>query len=419
MIGFGISIFLILVALTIPQGMVTLGFLWVLWHFRRPLPDRRNGLKTAIVLCLRGRDPFLEKCLESVLTQDYPEYRLHIVVDNRQDPAWGVAESLVERYGEDRVCVEILEQRHRTCSLKCSSLAQAIERLDESVEVVALVDADTMAHPTWLQELVAPLADEHVGAATGNRWYMPVGGSWSALVRYLWNAAAVVQMYWYGVAWGGTLVVKRKLLEQFDLLDQWRRAFCEDTMLYRELGKHGYRMKFVPSLMMVNREDCTLGICFSWMRRQLLNMRLYHPLWPLVLLHGFGTTLLLAVAVVWTAVALLRHDWPTALWCGGGLAVYELIMVSLLILLELAVRRIVRSHGESTAWLSAKTMLRLVPAIALTQVVYTFALIGAQFARKVDWRGVCYRVNGPWDIHRLNDPLHDGNALSGVEGHSL
>jgi uncharacterized membrane protein YbhN (UPF0104 family) len=138
-----------------------------------------------------------------------------------------------------------------------------------------------------------------------------------------------------------------------------------------------------------------------------------------VLLHGFGTTLLLAVAVVWTAVALLRHDWPTALWCGGGLVVYELIMVSLLILLELAVRRIVRSHGESTAWLSAKTMLRLVPAIALTQVVYTFALIGAQFARKVDWRGVCYRVNGPWDIHRLNDPLHDGNALSGVEGHSL
>jgi hypothetical protein len=74
---------------------------------------------------------------------------------------------------------------------KCSSVTQAIERLDPSFEAVALLDAHTMPHRSWLRELVAPPADESVGAATGNRWYMPGGGSWGALVRYSWNAADV------------------------------------------------------------------------------------------------------------------------------------------------------------------------------------------------------------------------------------
>jgi hypothetical protein len=285
--------------------------------------------------------------------------------------------------------------------------------------VVALVDADTTPHASWLRELAAPLADARVGAATGNRWYMPKTSSWGALVRYLWNAAAIVQMYWYEVAWGGTLAVKREVIDKLDLLGHWRQALCEDTMLYRHLGKQGLRVKFVPALMMVNREECGLGACLSWIRRQLLTMRLYHPLWPMVLLHGFGTTLLLAVALTLTVVAGCRRDWPTALWCGGGLVVYECIMVGLLAPMEIAVRRIVRWQGGSTRWLSAKAILRLIPAIVLTQAVYTLALVGAQFARKVDWRGVCYQIDGRRAIHRLNDSFYEGDAPNAAEGHSL
>ena len=148
-------------------------------------------------------------------------------------------------------------------------------------------------------------------------------------------------------------------------------------------------------------------------------MRLYHPLWPMVVLHGFGTTLLLAAAVVMAFVAALRADWPAVVWLGGGLVLYEAIMVSLLAPLEIAVRRIVRSQGGSTGWLSAKKILRLVPAIVLTQVVYTLALIGAQFAREIDWRGIRYRIGGSWGIQRLNDSLYESETPSGAEGHSL
>jgi hypothetical protein len=416
--GFSAVVFVILVALAIVQGLLAVAFLRALANFRRAPPGDGACPKAAVVLCLRGRDPFLEKCLDLLLDQDYPDYQLQVVADNRQDPACRVAESLAERSGAERVRIETLDDRRDTCSLKCSSVTQAIERLDESFEVAALVDADTMPHAAWLRDLTAPLAGERVGAATGNRWYMPAGGSWGALVRYLWNAAAVVQMYWYEVPWGGTLAVKRKVIDELDLLGRWRTAFCEDTMLYRQLGRRKLRVEFVPALMMVNREDCGLGACRRWISRQLLTMRLYHPLWPLVVLHGFGTSLLLAVALVATAIAALRRDWPAMLWCAGGLAVYEAIMIGLLLPMEIAARRIIRWQGGPTGWLTWKALFRLLPAVALTQVVYTLALIGAQFARTVSWRGVRYRIGGPWDIERLDDPPYSGEAPPAA-GHSL
>ncbi|HEY4761846.1 MAG TPA: glycosyltransferase family 2 protein, partial [Thermoguttaceae bacterium] len=214
MAGFSIIITLVLIALAIFQGFLAIVFIRVLVLFRRGLLHDSHSPRTAIVLCLRGRDPFLEKCLESLLKQDYPDYQLHVIIDNRQDPAWQVAESLAIRYGAERVCIEALDDRHSTCSLKCSAVTQSIGRLDDSFQVAALIDADTMPHRSWLRELTAPMADDHIGAATGNRWYMPEVSSWGALVRYLWNAAAVVQMYWYEIAWGGTLAVKRKVIDE-------------------------------------------------------------------------------------------------------------------------------------------------------------------------------------------------------------
>jgi cellulose synthase/poly-beta-1,6-N-acetylglucosamine synthase-like glycosyltransferase len=419
MSGLSIILSVILVASAISQGFLAVIFIRAIWRFRRGLPRHPVSPRTAVVLCLRGRDPFLENCLESILRQDHPDYQLRVVVDNRQDPAWEVAQSALDRYGAERVSIETLEDRRATCSLKCSAVVQAIGRLDDSFQAAAQLDADVVPHPSWLSELTAPLAEERFGAATGNRWYMPETGSWGALVRYLWNAAAIVQMYWYEVPWGGTLAVKRKAIDDAGLLDRWSHAFCEDTMLRRQLGKHGLRVKFVPSLMMVNREDCALGSCLSWIRRQLLTARLYHPLWPLVLLHGLSTTLILAVAVAILAIAAIRGDWPTFLWSGAGLLVYETIMFSLLVPMEIAVRRIVRSRGGTTKWLSAKILLRLIPAIVLTQFVYTLALLGAQFARKVNWRGVHYRIGGPWDIRRMDDSPYESDLPQAAEGHSL
>ena len=66
-----------------------------------------------------------------------------------------------------------------------------------------------------------------------------------SLVRYLWNAAAVVQMYWYGLGWGGSLAFKTKLLRETDLRQSLASAFTDDIATTNCARRHGYRVAFV------------------------------------------------------------------------------------------------------------------------------------------------------------------------------
>ncbi|MDY0165514.1 MAG: glycosyltransferase family 2 protein [Thermoguttaceae bacterium] len=400
----------------VSSGLVVLalGQLPLVWVFirglrrRSPPPDpTQSGRpstpvpKAAMILCLRGPDPFLAETLQAAVAQDYADYRLFVVIDHPDDPAWCVVEQTLGAPPPQHVEFVQLSNRRETCSLKCSSLVQVVENLDESFDFVALLDADTVPHRTWLAELAAPLADPLVGAATGNRWYMPGQRSWGALVRYLWNAAAVVQMYCYGIPWGGTLAVKLAELRETDLLDRWAHAFCEDTMLFAALRRRGRRVAFVPTLMMVNRESCSLGGFFRWVRRQLLTARLYHPGWPAVLFHGLITTFGLGVGAGGLAVALAMQLWNAAFWLASGLLVYGAAMPVLLGVLERGARAVVAPRGEPVDWMHRTTPLWLVAAIPLTQAVYFAALLSAAFTRRVDWRGVVYQVDGPRQIRLL------------------
>ena len=418
MTTFAIILFWVLLgSITVQSGMAWV-FVRALRRKSEPLPDE-SCPKAAVVLCLRGSDPFLPACVEAVLGQDYPAYDVRVVVDSRADPAWRVVEETAARCGAANVQITALRHRRDDCSLKCSSLLQVISELDESYEAVALLDADTVPHPTWLRELAGALRDPRVGAATGNRWYMPARASWAALVRYLWNAAAVVQMCCYGIPWGGTLALKMSALRKAGLLDRWGKAFCEDTMIYRALRQQGLRVAFVPSLMMTNRETCDMRGFFGWVRRQLLAARLYHPGWPAVAFHGIVTPLLLLVAMATLAATCLAQNHEALLWIAAALGCYFGPLPFVLGLMEHGVRRIVRARGEPTDWLSAGTAAKLLPAILLTQLVYAAAMISVMFLRSVDWRGVRYQVRGPFHIRLVEyRPYHGDISPHGVL-HSL
>jgi cellulose synthase/poly-beta-1,6-N-acetylglucosamine synthase-like glycosyltransferase len=406
-----IILFWVLVILAVAQYPLLRIFLRMLRGRQSASPHQGSDPKVAVILCLRGEDPFLADCLRAVLNQDYPRYDVQIVVDSRNDPAWSTVERLVRETGDRNVHVEPLRDRRETCSLKCSSLVQAVSDLDESYEVVALVDSDTVPHRTWLRELVNALEDDEVGAATGNRWFMPGAFSWASLVRYLWNAEAVVQMGCFGIPWGGTLAIKREVFRKSDLLGKWSRAFCEDTMLYEVLDRLALRLAFVPSLMMVNREDCTMAGLVQWLRRQLLAARLYHPRWAFVRAHGLGTGLVWFAALAVGVWGLVVGDRSAAAWSAVGALVYIVILVGYLPFLESAVRRIVRGRGESTSWMRLRTVLSIVSAGVLLQLIYPVVLLSTLGLRRVRWRDVEYRVWGPFRVRLTEDGPYRSEKL--------
>ncbi|WP_138497405.1 glycosyltransferase family 2 protein [Nostoc sp. PA-18-2419] len=358
--------------------------------------------KAVVILCLRGSDPFLADCIRALLYQNYPQYNLHIIIDSQQDPAWNIVKETIQQAGATHVQVSPLLTRPYTCSLKCSALVQAILALDNSYEVVAFIDADVIAHPNWLRELVTPLVDEQIGVSTGNRWYMPYPQQWGSLVRYVYNSVSVVSMYIHKYSWGGSMAMKLSVLQQSQLLETWTQTISVDGPVYTALQKIGLKVKFVPTVMMLNREECNLTQCLRFIKRQLLMPRLYHPKWKLFVVQIFAPALTLLIAIELLLIALVNHNFTASAWVGSGLIGYILIIVLLLTLLEQGVQRVVCGHDKPIKSFSFQVIAKTLLAILFTQLIFVpFATVLAMLMPNVEWRGITYQIKSAKNIRLI------------------
>lgn len=369
------------------------------WH----VPERPFEPKTAVILTLRGADPFLNRCVEGLMKQDYRNFTLFFVVDHETDPALPIVRELMARNRDaGPECQLVIVREHlKTCALKCNSLVHVVKTLDASWEVVVTVDADTTPRPNWLRELVEPLSDSRFAVTSGLRWYVPDRNNFGSLIRMLWNIAAVNQMAFSQIPWGGSLAIRRDVFEKGQLLETWKRTFTDDVPIFAVVRKMGARTIVTPSLLMVNREVCTLRAFYPWVKRQVLYARLYHPAWGLVLGQAFFLTAPLIAAFGLGVYALGASLPSVAAWSFGAIAAYVLGVLGALLIMDGDVRRYLRGQGEfipaQTFGFAVKTMF----AIALTQAVYSFAILGIYRMKKVLWRGVWYAIDARKNVQMI------------------
>jgi cellulose synthase/poly-beta-1,6-N-acetylglucosamine synthase-like glycosyltransferase len=391
-------VMVVLLGLVAVHSALVVSFVRAARHFNVPLIDDEHAPRALVMLCLRGTDPFLKSCLSGLLKQEYPSYQVRIVVDSPEDPAHAVIAEVLDELQVTNVRVENLLVRRAECSLKCSAIRQVLDSLEPEFEIVAQLDADTIVHPTWLRELATALQPADVGLATGNRWFMPMTPGIGSIVRYIWNSGAVVQMHWHDFAWGGCFAIKRCVLQQSNLLKRWGRAFCDDTVLIVPVKKLGLRIAFVPRLMMINRENISLVAFYRWVCRQMLNVRLYHPAWPFVVVHGFVSTTAPLAALVLLIVTLSQGDLISSINLTAGLVIYvSSLFVSLMPMVAI-MRKIAAHRSEPSRWISGWQVLKLAVAMPVTQVVHMAAIVSALVAKSTSWRGIDYRIDGPWRI---------------------
>lgn len=411
-------LFGILIGSALTQFYLVAGFVFCLRKWKKPLLADSACPQATVILCLRGGDPFLSRCIRGLMAQDYPNYDVLFMVDNAEDPAMPILNQTLAECAFDRFRIDFLASPMSTCSLKCSGLVQAIESLPESTKIVGFLDADTIPHASWLRELCTALEPTNVGAATGNRWYRPTKPSQGSLIRYLWNAAAIVQMYWYSIAWGGTLALKLDSIRRAGILESWRKAYAEDSMVHSALAKIGQQVVFVPSLMMINREDCTVSGFQSWVKRQLLSARLYHPFWSLVVAHGISSAVVLLWGCLLGVVAAIQGDFLGAVSVFFALFAFHTFLSCLLPWMEHAVFAIEKERGADDTWPNKPNFLAVLWFGWLTQWVYTWALLGCLFLKRFKWRGVDYEVGGPFDIKMLGYRPYQSEPKT-QEAHSI
>ena len=394
------------------QYFISLFCFFNFWNFQNKYStvQAREGClethppKVQIVVTLRGADASLKSCLEGIFSQSYSNFIVNIIIDSPSDSAWEVVRSTVDKEKAKNVFISSLKNVNKTCSLRCDALLQAFESLDESYDFVVDIDADAVVHKTWLEELIRPMmCDPNIFATTGNRWYLPSDSHWGTVARYIWNISAMTQMFLNKIPWGGSVAIRTSVFTKTDFLERLKVSINDDVFLGKILQEEGFCLEFVPSILILNCEECTLQNFWHWSRRQTLWTRLYSPNWPRVILQTlFLETIPPLSPLLLGLYSLIRGEF---FWFFTFLFLFLFhltALIGLISLWEKVFRRVTQNrYCLAHPVLSASLYVRLLLALPLTLLCSASTLVSCMFMRKVSWRQVTYQIDGPYDIKVL------------------
>ncbi|HZI20549.1 MAG TPA: glycosyltransferase family 2 protein [Pyrinomonadaceae bacterium] len=408
-------IYYAIAALILWQGIASLrGGLRYLALFRRELNARPSAEDyapfAAVFVPCRGSDQGLRENFEALFAQDYPAFELVFVSDRGDDPALALAEEVGRGHAGGAVSrVSFLAAGRATESgQKVHNLLAAVRRAGPRSRVFVFVDTDARPQSDWLSSLVAPLADEGVGAATGYRWFVPERGGLASHLRAVWNASIASALGENGArnfCWGGSTAIRRETFERLSMAEHWRGTLSDDFALTRALHAERLPIKFVPACLTPSVEDCTAGALFEFTTRQLKITRVYAPqLWLVVLFSN-----LLFVAAFWGGLAL-----AAARAAAGREFVGPLAVVATIFLLG-AAKSLVRWRAVALALAPYRERLRRglwahLTLWPLTAVLFLFNALAALVSRRIEWRGIRYELKSATQTIIVGD---DGRGGSG------
>ena len=273
-----------------------------------------------------------------------------------------------------------------------NNLRAAVDQVGHEFEVLVFVDSDGQPPRRWLAHIVAPLANQNVGAATAFRWLLPsTGGFWSALAS-AWNATIATYLGEHdrNFCWGGGVAIRRDRFDDAHVTEAWDGSVSDDYSMTSALARANHPIVFVPECLVPSPADLSASNFFEFTNRQLIITRVYEPkLW---LTAALGH-------VFYCVVILLGLGLFVANWV-AGLPSFQIILLALLPVILCAGRGVLRLAAVVDllpAWREkllaygwAWTLLA-----PLVPVVYLYNTIVAAFRPTITWRGIRYELISP------------------------
>jgi cellulose synthase/poly-beta-1,6-N-acetylglucosamine synthase-like glycosyltransferase len=408
------TLFYFFAALLLLQTLISLrGGVRYLRYFRRelsaaPRPDFTPH--ASIIVPCRGLDQHLHENLDAICAQSYPTFEIIFVVDSPNDPALEVVERVrsVQRGSSGSLSTRVLVSgKAKECGQKVHNLIAGVGTANERSEVFVFVDTDARPRPDWLRSLIAPLADERTGAATGYRWFIPSAELTShhklaSHLRAVWNASiasALGANPRSNFCWGGSTAIRRATFTELDMLKRWRGTLSDDFALTRALQNAQLPIHFVPRCLTATPEDCTWRELFEFTTRQLKITRVYAPrLWRIVLISN-----LLFVAIFYGGLALTL--WR--LWRGLPAVALPLALVAAIFVLG-SCKALLRLRAVALALNSERDIRRAGTISAhlflwpLASALFLYNALAAACSRRIRWRGINYELKSPTETVIIN-----------------
>jgi ceramide glucosyltransferase len=253
------------------------------------------------------------------------------------------------------------------------------------------LDSDALVSARWLRDLVDPLFDESIGATTGFRWYLPIGGGFWSHVEAAWNASGTNLLFdrKYNFPWGGAMALRSVTIDNVRIREVWAKAVSDDMTLNSALREHGYRIAFLPQCMVATFNKTTRPRLLAWATRQTSITKVYnHGLWRYAL----------------AAYAFFDFAFVSAFACAIlGVLLNPLWFAPTVLMLTPSLLGIIRSVQRSTTFSRAMPELKRqfdrtkwADAVAsfIVPWIMTYCIIKSARTDEIEWRGRTYTLTG-------------------------
>ena len=370
--------------------------------------------RATVIVPVKGAEDDIPVLIQSLCNQDYDDYQLLFVLEDENDPAYGLVSRELAGHPNipSRVVTAGLSPPYR--SQKVHNLLKAIAFVEleaQEHDVWCFADSDIVPGPEWLAYLVAPLQNvKQIAVTTGYRWLIPepVPGNanasfWSILASVINSATATLQgRPDFNQAWGGSMGILVSTARRANLCEWWREVLTDDypmTAMARDLGM---RVEFVPNCLVKTPISFTGPAFFRFARRQYMITRVYSPwLWVLALTATCLHTTAFVTAWVYACLSFHYAQDPWIwLW-----PLFAVVVVGTADQLRATYRRccIKRLFGKKTVDVLRKPLRLDRWGTSLCMAIHGMIVLSSAFGRVIEWRGIRYRMNGRRNIQRLKD----------------
>jgi ceramide glucosyltransferase len=350
----------------------------------RPLPEFYPFV--SVIAPTRNCEYGFVENVKPLSEQNYPAYEVLFVFDNHQDPSLPLV--------NDSDAKVVIAGPAVDTGQKVHNLIVATQQIDSRSEVLVFVDTDARPDSDWLRKLVAPLADEKLGASTGYRWFIPERGGLASRLRGVWNASVASALgadTTKNFCWGGSTAIRRSTFEELRVADHWRGTVSDDFTITRVLQNAKRPVHFTPHCLVPSVGDCDWRELLEFTTRQIKITRVYAPhLWlPLMIGSALFTIVFFGGLALLIVRLLAGQPW--------------LLLASVLVVIFAlgAAKGFIRWRavssvlGERYQAALGRDLVAHVSLWPFASVVYLYNTIVAAFSRRITWRGITYNLLSP------------------------
>jgi ceramide glucosyltransferase len=366
------AVFLLAAAIPFIYYCIAIYSSWRFFRERPETPPAKFTPPVSILKPIRGVDPGAYENFASFCRQDYPEYEIIFCVSGVDDPVAPLIERLQKEYPERRIAL-LYGSGRAAANDKVAKLVRMVE--EARYEYIVINDSDVRARPDYLRNVVAPLRDPNVGAATC--FYTAIEeSSFTDSVQ----AIGMLSDFYAGilVAWqldgvkfalGPTIATTRAHLSGFGGYAALENRTADDLLVGRLIAEQGLEVKLLHYTVDTVADYHSM--------RDLIHKRLR---WIVVMRHmrPWGHLgLLLTQGLPWSLAAIAIHPRATlaAVYLGTYFALRS-IMTGVIGVYGLKQRTTWRRLGLIPVW-----------------DALSFGIWVASFMRRsIRWRGADYRI---------------------------